>query len=239
MTELEKTQRAQMYIEKLANGINPLTNQPVDNIDIVNNVRISRCLFYVSDILQQVIAKEKKQSHIKERKIPFYLPIEKRANFSFSEAPIPVSEISRRINDLSDSEGMLKFKYSSITQWLIEIGMLTEVTSSGEKTVKRPTALGKNSGIILDERIGLDGAYYVVLYNTSAQHFILDNLDAILDYERSLTAMQGQPWSASYDECLVDLFQKGVPTNEIAITLKRSKSSITSRLKKLGLLSHE
>lgn len=45
MTELEKIAYAKTYIEKLANGINPLTNQAVPDDDIINNVRISRCLF--------------------------------------------------------------------------------------------------------------------------------------------------------------------------------------------------
>lgn len=52
MTELEKIAYAKTYIEKLANGINPLTDQPVPDSDSINNVRISRCLFYVSDILR-------------------------------------------------------------------------------------------------------------------------------------------------------------------------------------------
>ena len=55
MTELEKTAYAKSFIDKLANGINPLDNQPIEETDIVNNVRISRCLFYVSDILRKVI----------------------------------------------------------------------------------------------------------------------------------------------------------------------------------------
>jgi len=45
MTELEKIAYAKSYIEKLANGINPLTNQEVPESDIINNVKISRCLF--------------------------------------------------------------------------------------------------------------------------------------------------------------------------------------------------
>ena len=44
MTELEKIEYAKSYIDKLANGINPLTGQPVADSDIVNHVRISRCL---------------------------------------------------------------------------------------------------------------------------------------------------------------------------------------------------
>lgn len=53
MTEIEINARAQMYLEKLANGINPLTDEEVAENDVVNNVRISRCLFYSSGILKQ------------------------------------------------------------------------------------------------------------------------------------------------------------------------------------------
>ena len=55
MTELEKMQRAKMYIDKMANGINPIDDAPAADSDMINNVRLSRCLFYVSDILRQVI----------------------------------------------------------------------------------------------------------------------------------------------------------------------------------------
>ena len=55
MTELEIMKRAQIYIESLAKGIDPLSGQPVREDDIINNVRISRCLFYVSDVLKKNI----------------------------------------------------------------------------------------------------------------------------------------------------------------------------------------
>lgn len=55
MTELEKIAYAKSFIDKLANGINPIDNQPVAEEDVVNNVRLTRCFFYVSDILRQVI----------------------------------------------------------------------------------------------------------------------------------------------------------------------------------------
>ena len=55
MTEIEIIARAQMYLEKLANGVNPLTDTEVNETDVVNNVRISRCLFYVSGILKQIV----------------------------------------------------------------------------------------------------------------------------------------------------------------------------------------
>ncbi|MBP5166657.1 MAG: hypothetical protein ILP09_05290 [Oscillospiraceae bacterium] len=50
MTELETLQRAKMYLDKLANGIDPLTDRPAGENDRIHQARISRCLFYVSDI---------------------------------------------------------------------------------------------------------------------------------------------------------------------------------------------
>ena len=55
MTELEKIAYAKSFIDKLANGINPLDDTPIPDDDIANNVRLSRCFFYVSDILRQII----------------------------------------------------------------------------------------------------------------------------------------------------------------------------------------
>ncbi len=55
MDDFELTCRAKIYIEKLANGINPLTDDNVPEGDIVNNVKISRCLFFVADVLEKVI----------------------------------------------------------------------------------------------------------------------------------------------------------------------------------------
>ena len=83
MTELEKIAYAKSYIEKLANGINPLTNQEVPDSDIINNVKISRCLFYVSDLLRQVVEnKGISQSKNKSSKVPFQLDYESRENLN-------------------------------------------------------------------------------------------------------------------------------------------------------------
>ena len=55
MTELETMRRAKMYLDKLAQGIDPITNQEVPDDSVLNNVRLARCFFYVSDVLSKVI----------------------------------------------------------------------------------------------------------------------------------------------------------------------------------------
>ena len=56
MTELEIMQCAKMYMDKLAQGIDPISDQEVPEDSVLNNVRLARCFFYVSDVLGQVIA---------------------------------------------------------------------------------------------------------------------------------------------------------------------------------------
>lgn len=182
MTELEKIAHAKQYVEKLANGINPLTDQAVSDSDIINHVKISRCLFYVSDVLRQVIdnggvAPRK----AKIAKVPFQLDYEMRKDFQYSEVPIPVSEIAKRINLLVQTEEMKKLSYKHIADWLIQAGFLELVTRNGGKTARVPTEEGIHLGITLEKRQGANGPYTVTVYDKSAQQFILDNLDAAIE----------------------------------------------------------
>ena len=43
MTELEKMQRAKMCVDKLTDGVDPLTDAEISDNRTINNVRISRC----------------------------------------------------------------------------------------------------------------------------------------------------------------------------------------------------
>ena len=46
MTELDMIRRAQMYMEKLSHGINPLDGTPVADGDLIRNGRMSRCFAF-------------------------------------------------------------------------------------------------------------------------------------------------------------------------------------------------
>ena len=160
---------------------------------------------------------------------------EQREAFDFSAVPIPISEISKRINTLSTNENMSTLSYAVIRDWLMSLSMLEHALDGNGKNVVRPTPQGESIGIALEARNGANGPYFVVVYNLAAQHFILDNLDAIIDYNSVKAENQGQPWSPEHDNCLLDLHQKGVPIKEIAVTLKRGSGAVRSRLKKLGI----
>lgn len=184
MTELETIARAKMYIDKLANGINPLDDTAVAENDVVNNVRISRCLFFVSDTLRKVLENGGISTTQRVRKAEFNITTEELEKFEFSDKPIPVSEIAKRVNEVADTENSKKFSHRMITNWLIEIGMLIETENAEGKKSKRPTSEGNELGIFVEERMGQNGPYKVVIYNKTAQKFIVDNVFTILEHHK-------------------------------------------------------
>ena len=236
MTELEMINRAKTYIDKLANGVNPLTDEPVSENDIVNNVRISRCFFYISDLLRRFAEGGFPEAAKKGKKQPFIITEEQRKRFEFSETPISVSEIARRFNTAVNTEGAVQMRYSGITFWLIESGLLSVDRREDGREVKLPTAAGMELDISQEVRSGANGSYTVVVYNENAQRYIVDNIDAILEAEKLRFKMQGMPWSQAEDEFLEEQAARGIPVYDIALALKRNISSVRARTKKLGLV---
>ena len=181
MTELETIARAQMYLEKLANGVNPLTGTEVGESDVVNNVRISRCLFYTSGILKQIVEnKGKFKVEMPDRK-PFDITSEQLARFEYVQYGISITEFTKRINALIDTTYIKELKTKDITEWLVEAGLLTNIIMNN-KTRRRPIPQGEAMGIFTEERSGQYGTYEGVFYSPKAQRFIIDNIGAIVEF---------------------------------------------------------
>ena len=102
MNEVEKIEYAKSFIDKLASGINPLDETPIPDGDVANNVRISRCFFYVSSILERQIEIEKKKLLKAENreKAPFAITDEQLERFECSPTPITASILAQKINFL-------------------------------------------------------------------------------------------------------------------------------------------
>ena len=182
MNENEKLLKAKSYLDKLANGINPITNELASENDTINNIHISRCLFYVSDVLRNLIENSNNPQKKKNSKIPFSVTPQQLADYVFDDNPITVTEITKKLNSLIDTEEMKGIKTTSITNWLIKINMLEYFADESGKNHKIPTENGIQLGITTQERLGMYGSYKVVLYDSNVQQFILDNIDTIAYY---------------------------------------------------------
>lgn len=177
---IELLKHAKAYIEKMANGINPLTNEKIPDNELINNVRISRCLFYVNDILEDVIINGGINNK-KTKKIPFTITKETLNKFEYSKSPIPISNIAQKINELNSNPNMVKLRGTNIANWLVNMGLLKEIEDKG-KNKKIPTKEGEDMGIFMEERIGYTGEYYVVQYPIQMQEFIIDNFNNLIEF---------------------------------------------------------
>ena len=88
MTELETMQRAKMYLDKLAQGIDPISGEEMEQDSVLNNVRLARCFFYVSGVLEQVIANGGEVGQV-ARNADFFITPEQLAQciYSFHHRP--------------------------------------------------------------------------------------------------------------------------------------------------------
>ena len=180
MTDREILCRAKEYVDKLANGIDPLTDSPVNENDIVNNIRISRCLFYVSNVLNRVIANG---VHLKKKYISkqsFSLSKEDLKKLEYYDDPVPITKFLRNINALINENIMKKLSYKSVQAWLVKVGLLENANGKYGNSKLCPTELGNQMGISIKERVNsYNSSYFVIYYDRNAQEFIVANLREI------------------------------------------------------------
>ena len=182
MTEMEKLISAKECMDKLLNGIDPISDEVLPNDTILNNVELSRNFFYVSDILRQVIengGSVAKRVQSKSYLPPFKVPIDQHGQIEITTAPVMIKHFTDRINSLIDENTMRKLKVTAITAWLVSNGFLCEEIINDKKR-KKPTEDGEKLGIYSENREGQYGGYLAILYKESAQKHIVNNLEQII-----------------------------------------------------------
>ncbi len=182
MTELETMERAKAYIDKLANGIDPLTDEVIKDDSVLNNVRISRCLFYVSGVLQKVIDNggEVRKVYSNEPQLPFSITPEQKAMIPLNETPVGITDFSKAIKSVLP-EDVKSLAPTQITAWLMANDYLIEETLNNKKR-KISTPKGESVGIITVDGISKTGIpYRKNIYTIEAQRFIIENLEHIAD----------------------------------------------------------
>ncbi len=256
MTEKEKLQLAKKYIDYLARGFNPLDESPVNNDDIVRNIRISKCLLYVSEVLDEVIEKginNNAQPYYRREKKPakeeFNISYDNRERFLFSSRPLTVSEIANGISELIDTEKVNPLKATVINEWLLQNGFLYEEVRNG-KSHKLVTEEGRLIGINEVEIISKAGIPYKrITHSIESQQFIIDNLDSIIEYNALRKSIKkAQKAEKKYlnknskftgdilDEVICDLHAAGATVDDIVNMTDQDSRYIEERMRFLKLI---
>lgn len=175
MIDIEKLNSAKIWIEKLANGVNPLNDELVNDDDLINNVHISRCLFYVAELLGEV---KTGTSVARRSKIPFFLPTNVALNIPISISN-GIANFVRIVNGYIP-ENMKPLSAAQVIKWLRNEGLLQEVLKEDGHKTNLPTKKGNSIGITTEVQRNPEGMEYQrVVYSVDAQRFILNNIESI------------------------------------------------------------
>lgn len=175
MIDIEKLNSAKVWIDKLANGINPLNDELVKDDDLLNNVHISRCLFYVSELLDEI-----KVGASAERRgwKPFFLSAKDAVNIPIS-VPNGIANFVRYVNGYVP-EDMKPLSATQVIKWLRNEGLMQEIHKEDGHKTNLPTEKGNSIGITTEVYRNPEGLeYQKVLYGVDAQRFILNNIESI------------------------------------------------------------
>ena len=155
MIDVEKLNSAKAWIEKLANGINPLNDELVKDDDLINNVHISRCLFYVSELLGEI----KTGTYVERRsRKPFYLSKNDAVNIPIS-IPNGVTNFVRLVNGFIPAD-MKPLSTAQVIKWLRSEGLMQEVEKNDGHKTNLPTEKGSSIGITVEVQKNIEGVEY-------------------------------------------------------------------------------
>ena len=188
MTELEKIAYARSFIDKLANGINPLDDTPIPEGDIANNLRLSKCFSYVSGVLGQLVESGKRQEEKSQRpkRERFYITAEQLQKFPYSQEPITLHEFCKRLESLVDLSKVKHLSRASLPKWLIHVGLIAPANPGKKHYGGKMTEEGLKMGISQITYTNEYGTHRAYVLGIEAQRFVIDNMDAFLAFrERS------------------------------------------------------
>lgn len=181
MTELEKMKRAKMYLDKLAAGIDPISDVEMTEDTVLNNLRLARCFMYVSDILQRVIENDGYVvKNCRGHRTPFTITEEQLGRIEISDEPVGVAVFSKRVAAVLQ-DGVKPLSAVQISSWLCDNEYLQESIVHGkrEKTV---TPKGEVLGMLTIDGVSANGyAYRKNIYTKQAQEFLISHLNDISD----------------------------------------------------------
>ena len=229
-------EKAICYLEKLSAGIDPLTDHPVNQTDIVRDYHISQCLSYVASVLGNILREKSEEEKIR---IASSAPDFHVTLFDYSQKPISISEIIRRINNLHETAGLKTVRIPQLIEYLVKEGILKEVLLVNGKTGYRPTMKGEQIGITIREFQKEDRSDVYSLYNLDAQNILMQMLDTNPDFRKPRKLKNDveiirRRWEPEEDAELITMFHSGEQVAYIARYLCRSENSICKRLIKLG-----
>ena len=204
MNKRQVIQHAQSYLDLLADGTDPNSQEMIGEDSVVSRPQLKKCFQFVSAILREVLENnglvlldmENPQAsppapitvngsayELVRKKAGFNLTSDQKRDVLISRLPITPSEFLKNVNRLVDSAAMEKLSSKSVNAWLQKNAYIaqgkTQVVMN--KTVWRPTRFAEEIGIteldVPDPKTG--EIKRQLMFSPQAQEYLLSHLEEI------------------------------------------------------------
>lgn len=179
-----KLATAIIYLQRIIDGHNPVNNIPVEDDSVINDPNITRCMFFVKEILEEL---KRNDGYIGRRprtnrdinKLDY--PLDRLLDFHYT-GDKSVTRLVDQLNSMADMTVYKKITYDPITRWLKRSGYLADETGGGNRR-KRTIATDKGLRIGIKSELRKDARgveFMYITYGREAQELIVANLPKIL-----------------------------------------------------------
>lgn len=171
--DLIKLDVAIKYVERIADGCNPVNNSPFSEEDVLNNPNVIRCMYFIKEVLEEVKNSGGTVAGTKAKTALAPFPIEILEQFTYRE-DMSITYVLNQIYEPISDLNVKKISVTKVTAALKEDGyLLDETNPETGKTRKVPSAKGKALGIYMVEREYNGRIYQSVTYNQNAQEYVV------------------------------------------------------------------
>lgn len=123
--DMEKLEKAIIYVDRIADGKNPVTNVLAEDDLVMNDPNIIRCMFFIKEALKAIKDNGGFVGRVPEIKKKDF-PVEKLASFKFEENKT-ITKFVDQMNEGVNGKEYYKITFKVITNWLKKNGYLEEV----------------------------------------------------------------------------------------------------------------
>lgn len=179
--EFEKMEKAKNVLLKISKGVDPLSGEAIAENNFLNDPRIIRCFYFVTEVLDNVIQGVYRKTG--SRLPDFIITPEQKQRVTFPEGKIGVNEFSRQINQYIDTNASKKLTGMEFNKKLKKMGILTDKIIENGKT---RTVINPNSakyGLEMENRKYNGMEYEMVVINDQGKKYLLDNIETIMKSE--------------------------------------------------------
>ena len=179
MKDINNLQQAKECLEKLAAGIDPLTDEAIGENNVLCNKNVISCLSLAAEALESQIqeldgraARDKKQG----RKA-FFITESQFRKLSLNNGECKVSDIAKEINRVTEENGTNTMQAVWINNWLESVGLLFRNNDGNRVATDDGNEIGIKTVV---EHTANVPDNYTNYYSLHAQTYIYDHLRDIL-----------------------------------------------------------